>query len=523
MARVVEVVLTNRKANLVCDDPSLSQELNDFLKYRKPGWEYTPGGKVYTQWRADVLAGRKKEDEPEGWDGYLHLIQGNRVGAGVILALREKMEKELNCTFEIEDERKLPKFSDGIEDWELEKKARQYQLDCLGEMLINSYTGGLILNATGTGKTFSTGLYLKRLKGPALFLVDELTLLKQAIGELQSVLGEDIGEIGNQVFRPRRVTVATIQTIHKHRFDQSYVPWTRTLQAIIIDEVHLALNRRNFQTIAAIKPPVIFGLTATLELKKKAVAYRAYDLCGPVVFEYPLEQGVREGFLSKGVAVSVQVEQDIKPEAIRGNPRWAWVRAKYKAQYQELYRDVIVEGKKRNKVILDLIKTAYNEGKHIVVLLNRVQHLKDLSKRLDGIKHQLVFGDIHVSDRVLAQKRMEESKLRVILTNVVFKKGINLRRLDVIVDGAGMKSKNDAVQKYGRGVRLCDGKSGLIYFDISDRGNKFENAAKSRLSALKKVGVPVFKIDSTVGAERILVLAEKKLRSICERDLEKDS
>jgi superfamily II DNA or RNA helicase len=511
MNREVSAVLLNRKATFVCRPGSLNDELHDFLKYRKPGWEYTPGGRVFLEWRQKVADGKADPDEPQGWDGYIHLMSRDRVGTGTFLALREKLETEFQIKFKVDDRRQLPRFEDRV-DLSGDKKVRPYQLSCLEAMIASSYTGGLILNATGTGKTFSTGLYFRHLKGPALFLVDELTLLKQAIGELQSVVGERIGEIGNSVFNPRRITVATIQTIHRHRFDYSYVPWTRTLECIVIDEVHLALNRRNFQTIAAIRPPVIFGLTATLELKKKHVAYRAYDLCGPVVFDYPLEQGVREGFLSKGVAVSVEVEQEIKAEKIKGDPRWAWVRNRYKQQYQELYRHVIVHGKKRNRFILDLIKVGYDRGKHIVVLLNRVQHLKDLSDGLDGIPHRLVFGDVAVEDRVAAQKRMEESKLRVILTNVVFKKGVNIKKLDMIVDGAGMKSKNDAVQKYGRGVRLADGKAGLLYFDIGDKGNKFEKAAISRRSALKKTRTPIYKVSSDMGAERILELAEEKLK-----------
>lgn len=508
----VKITLTNRKAEF--HQPYPYDEIDGFLRYRRSGWEYTPGGKIYLDWKAAVAKGTADADEPQGWDGYIHLMAGNRVGTGVFLALREKMEQEFNIKFRVDDKRKPPEIKPPVAYVFNTKEVRTYQHDCVKAMLCNSKTGGLILNATGTGKTFIAGMYFGALQGPALFLVDELTLLKQAINELQSVLREPIGEIGNSIFHPKRVTVATIQTIHRHRFDETYVPWTKTLKAIFIDELHLALNRRNFQTIAAIRPPVIFGLTATLELKKKSVAYRAYDLCGPVVFEYPLERGVEEGYLSKGVAVSVQVEQDIKAERIRGNPRWAWVRQRYKAQYHELYREIIVEGKKRNSTIVALVKEAYKKGKHIVVLLNRVQHLKDLSKKLDGIPHQLVFGEVAVSDRVGAQKRMEESKLRVILTNVIFQKGINIKKLDVIVDGAAMKSRNTAVQKYGRGVRLADGKDGLLYFDISDKGNKFEIAAKKRVSALRSVGVPIFKISSTVSASKIFELAEKKLRSI---------
>lgn len=503
-----KVVLSNRKARFV--RPYDYDCLNELLKYRKLGWEYTPQGKLFLEWQDKVKKGTADPDEPYGWDGYIHILQRDVVGAGVFLALREAMEREATTRFIVQDQRRPPHF----DVLPFENGARDYQIECVGKMIANSNMGGLILNATGTGKTALTGMYFKRLRGPALFLVDELTLLDQAQKELSKWLGEPVGNIGNSKFNPQRITVATIQTIHRHRFDASFVPWNRTLQCIIIDELHLALNRSNFQTIAAIQPPVVFGLTATLELKKKSVAYRAYDLCGPVVYEYPLQKGVEEGFLSKGVAVAVQVGQSSDLEPLRGNPRWRWFRERMKQRYQELYRELIVHGKKRNRVIESLIREGYKMGMHTIVLMERVQHLKDFSGRLDGIPHNLVFGQISPEDRIDAKKRFDDGKLKVILTNKVFKKGVDIKKVDLIIDAAGMKSKNDAVQKYGRGVRLCDGKEGLIYIDIADIGNKFEKAALSRRTALKRIGVPVYKVDSELGAKRILELARKRLQKL---------
>ena len=320
------VILTNRRARFV--PPYPYEELNELLRYRKPGWEYTNAAKY------------------RGWDGYLHLIQRDSVGAGVFLALRTEMERAATTRFIVRNQRRPPNFA----VLPFEGGARDYQIECVGKMIAASETGGLILNATGTGKTALTGMYLKRLEGSALFLVDELTLLDQAQKELSSWLSESVGNIGNSLFNPKRVTVATVQTIHRHRFDPKFIPWAQKLQCIIIDELHLALNRSNFQSVAAIRPPVVFGLTATLELRKRNVAYRAYDLCGPVVYEYPLQRGVEEGFLSKGVAISVSVSQDIEATAIKGNPRWSWVRARYKQQYHEMYEKVVVNGDRKSVV-----------------------------------------------------------------------------------------------------------------------------------------------------------------------------
>ncbi len=501
-----KVLLTNRVATF--QQPYDWDTINDVLKYRRPGWEFTNSGRIYVEWKRLADAGKADPDDPQGWDGYVHLMSGGRIGTGVFLAMQEKME-ELGMEFKVDDQRESPEFhaflpKDGMRD---------YQVECVQQMLMAAKTGGLILNATGTGKTYIAGLYFGCLKGSGLFLVDELSLLKQAQGELASVMGEDIGEIGNGVFDPKRVTVATIQTIHRHRWDKRFVPWTRTLQTIIIDELHLALNRSNFQTIAAVKPPAVFGLTATLELKKKHVAMRAYDLCGPQIYDYPLTQGVREGILSKGVAISVGVENEFKSPVVRG---WSYFQRRngHRRNYQEEYVSLIVEGKKRNKVIRDFIKEAHKRGKYIILLLERVQHLKDMGDLLEDIPHHLVFGEKKVDQRVASKAKFEAGGIRVLLVNKVFKKGVNIKRVDVIIDGAGMKSRNDCVQKYGRGVRMCDEKDGLIYLDIADQKNRFEKAAKIRINALKKIGVPVYKTDSTLGPAKILDLAEKKLKGL---------
>lgn len=364
-----------------------------------------------------------------------------------------------------------------------------------------------------TGKTFIAGLYCKALKGNALFVVDELTLLKQAQAELTKVMGEEVGEIGNSIFDPQRISVGTIQTIHRHRFDKKFTPWSNRLHVIILDEMHLALARRNIETIKTIRPAVVFGLTATLELKKKIVAMKAYELAGPVIFSYPLQQGVREGFLSKGVAISVRVDNPIEVEKVTGG-NWYQRRRLAMLRYPREYEAIIVRGVDRNQTIVDLVEWSHKLGKYTIVLVERVKHLHHLSQELSHIPHEVVFGEKEVIQRQISNLKFEAGVSRVILTTKVFKKGINIKRVDVIIDGAGMKSRNDAVQKYGRGVRMCEEKAGLIYLDIADVGNRFENAGKGRALALKKIGVPVFKVSSELGAERILALAEEKLSKL---------
>lgn len=489
----VQVLLGNRKALFVRPYPD--KEITDLLKYRMPGWEYTPAAKY------------------NGWDGYIGPIKYGAMWSGAFLAYKKKMEDELGLEFVIEDQRKAFKLARKLEDDEVfTSKARKYQKECVEALIATNKTGGLILNATGTGKTFCAGLYFRQIAGNVLFVVDELTLLNQAQKEIEKVSGEQVGEIGNMVVKPRRITVATIQTLHRHRQDPEFIPWIRSLQVMIIDELHLALNRRNFQTVRAYRPPVVVGLTATLEMRKKNVAVRAHEMCGPILYSYPLMQGVREGFLSKGVAICVEVRNNWAAPKFAGQGGWWKRRQFYRERYPEEYQALIVEGVERNQAIVDLVKQAHKKDKYVILLAERVAHLKELSQAFKKIDHDIVIGERAVEDRIESKAQFERGQLRLLLASKIFTKGVDIKRVDVVIDAAGLKSKNNTQQKYGRGVRLCDGKQGLIYIDIGDIGNRFEKAAKSRRAALKKLGIPVYKVDSELGAERILELAEKKLR-----------
>lgn len=137
--------------------------------------------------------------------------------------------------------------------------------------------------------------------------------------------------------------------------------------------------------------------------------------------------------------------------------------------YNTQYSDRIVGNKQRNSIITRLARYCVKtKGKYVIVLVSRVAHVRLLSALLKDIPHQTVFGEKDVQERQAATKEFEKGKIKLIIANQVFQKGVNIKRVDVIIDGAGMKSKNNAIQKFGRGVRRHEDKEGLMYFDITD-------------------------------------------------------
>jgi len=171
--------------------------------------------------------------------------------------------------------------------------------------------------------------------------------------------------------------------------------------------------------------------------------------------------------------------------------------------HSELYEERIVNNSERNWVIVRLVKRAVKLGKYVIVLVERVKHLDYLSSRLDKerIPHRVVSGTfrgqyVEVKDRLAHQRHFEKGKIRVIVANKVFNKGVDIHRVDVVINATGRKSANDAIQIFGRGVRTHDDKKGLIHIDISDvdsenKNNPFQKASKRRARALRSVGITV--------------------------------
>jgi len=480
---MIRAVLTNRRTYFRCL-PSEQLRLREFFRYFVPGAQYS------------------EKYQSGAWDGYLYLMRRGVVSTGLFLAQRSAIEAKLGPIV-IDDRRRFPKFRDTFPDV-VESRIRDYQRQCVQAMIRASNTGGIVLNCTGSGKTFLAGAFLSRLVGKACFIVDELTLLEQARHELgQCLVGERVGIIGAGIFQPERVTVATVQTLHKRRHSQQFQQWCKDLQVVIFDEVHLALNRRSTDLFDTIQPLAVYGLTATLELDKDHIRMPAAALAGPVIYTYPIEQGVREGYIAPGV-----VCQLLFPEyGFRGN-------------YERLYYHLISHNERRNRCIELLAREAIKRKLPTIILAERIQHLQELSRRLADVRHELLTGQRPKDERYVAKVAMDQGQLPLILASKIFAKGIDIRVVTVIINAGAGRSESGAIQRYGRGTRRAAGKLGLIYVDVMDhspvgktdpRYNPFQVHTDSRIKAYKKLGMPVFAMVWTGDAGKVIDHAMQRL------------
>ena len=482
--QTIEVIIRNRTTQFQCDAETQAL-LKPFFRYRPPGFQFSP------KFKAWKLAMEQQTIDPDEynsglWDGWVGFHRYKAVPTGLFLTEQSKLEEHFHL--QISDLRERPKFR-SLDDMHM-KRARPSQLECLKSMIGASDVGGLVISATGSGKTYSVGLYFSCLDGSAVFIVDEKTLMHQALMELRSILGdEEVGEVGMGLFNPKRITVATMQTLSRHQDQKDFQKWFNSLDAIVIDEIHQAVNRSNIGIVKDVKPSAVFGLTATLELNKEHIRMPVVALSGPMIFDYSLEQSTEDGHTTKGKIVAVEIHQV-------GNAF---------DSPQTSYEHLIVRSRKRNDCIEAITREALRLKKTTVVLTERRRHLRILSARIKDLPHQVLSGEYSQETRVNAKDKMNAKTLPLILASRVFYKGIDIKTIDCIIDATGRPGRNAAIQRYGRGVRKAEGKEELLYIDISDAGDRNPMTAMthSRHAAFREIKVPITRVVWSGDARKI--------------------
>jgi len=178
----------------------------------------------------------------------------------------------------------------------------------------------LLSLATGSGKTFIAVNLLRRIADAgqlrrALFVCDRDELRTQALGAFQNSFGSDAAPVssGNPQ-KNARILIATYQTLDVDRED-SDANFLRAnypenyFSHIIIDECHRSAWGKWSEVLTRNPKAVQVGLTATprqLEVTEKTretladAQVNADNLCyfGEPVYEYPMSQGIEDGYLA---------------------------------------------------------------------------------------------------------------------------------------------------------------------------------------------------------------------------------
>jgi len=319
---------------------------------------------------------------------------------------------------------------------------------------------GVFVAPPGVGKTV-LGTYLVAKRGRStLVLVHRQPLLDQWVAQLSMFLGieeKEIGQVGGGKRKPNgRLDVAMIQSLARQGRVDDLV---ETYGHVIVDECHHVPAVSFERVLSEVKARYVLGLTATPHRRDGHHPILEMQL-GPVRFAVdPRSQAARRPFDHRLIVRET-------PFRLDGSRADAGIQTIYAA---------LAEDEARNRLILDDVLHALEEGRSPILLTERRDHLEYFAEQLRGFARHLVVlqGGMTAKERRDIGARLvavpDGEERLVLATGRYVGEGFDDRRLDTLVLAMPVSWKGTLVQYTGRLHRLHPRKSEVRIFDYVDR------------------------------------------------------
>lgn len=227
------------------------------------------------------------------------------------------------------------------------------------------HDAGVLCAPTAFGKTVTAAALIARRGVSALVLVHRTELLKQWQERLQVFLGagkDVVGTIGGGKARPTgKIDIAVMQSLSRQG---EVSPLVEDYGHVIVDECH-HIGAASFDAILRrAKAKFVLGLTAT-PIRRDGQQPIIFMQCGPIRHKAATPAGA-------------PTELDVVPR-----PWPAQIDLPADAAIQDVFRH-LANDLSRTSAIVDEIASNFGQGRKILVLTERTDHLDAIAAALDG-------------------------------------------------------------------------------------------------------------------------------------------
>ena len=227
------------------------------------------------------------------------------------------------------------------------------------------HDAGVLCAPTAFGKTVTAAAMIARRGVNTLVLVHRTELLKQWQERLQSFLGVGkgvVGTIGGGKAKPTgQIDIAVMQSLSRQG---EINPVVENYGHVIIDECH-HIGAASFDAILkVVKAKYVLGLTAT-PIRRDGQQPIIFMQCGPIRYT---------------AAKPASAPHDLVVE-----PRSLFTRIDLPAEtgIQDVFRHLAID-QARTAAIAAEVQDAYQQGRKVLVLTERTEHLDAILAALDG-------------------------------------------------------------------------------------------------------------------------------------------
>lgn len=342
---------------------------------------------------------------------------------------------------------------------------------------------------TGSGKTSMSAILFAKLGiGPILFLTHRDRLIQQFIQTIVKVLDipeEDIGVIKAKKYVVKPITVGSLMTLGKPRFDLEQLKFA--FPVVVFDEAHIssALTYRN--VLMALAPRYLIGLSATPEhYASESLNRLMQGLLGPV--DVIVKESEVPGRLTPKVAVR-ETGCVFRYSATPDSPDWF----RYK-QLNTLYHQISESNYRNTEIMKDTYKLVKKGFKVLIVtkLVNHARVLADMAEKLNlsysfpyKYKEKTVEVTKHgrTTTETVQEAKVDHKKLNIDVDEInkgninillgtlgLFQVGFDCPALSALIFASPFSGKNSTMirQSGGRILRHYYGKDMAIILGYQD-------------------------------------------------------
>lgn len=333
-------------------------------------------------------------------------------------------------------------------------KMQKEVLKNLQKLRLLRETKGLIISATGTGKTYLAALDVKNYNPKRfLFVAHREQILKKSLDSFHKVLGGDkktnYGILsGNTKNTDAKYLFATVQTLSKaenlNQFKRDEFDY------ILIDEAHHVGSKIYGKLLDYFTPDFLLGMTATPERSDDKNIYELFDYNVP--YEIRLQEALEEEMLVPFHYIGVS-DYTYNGEVIDDNTNLKYLVSEERVKY-------VVEQSKYYGYDGDVL--------HGLVFVSRKEEADEIAKLLtkNGYPAQMLSGEDSQEQREQAIEKLKNGELTYLVTVDIFNEGIDIPFINQVIMMRKTESVIVFVQQLGRGLRKAQGKEYLTVIDF---------------------------------------------------------
>ena len=326
-------------------------------------------------------------------------------------------------------------------------------LRALAETRNNGYRRGLVVLATGLGKTWLAAFDAVRMGARRiLFVAHREEILNQAASTFIRILpGKRVGYFtGRSRDGDVDVLCASVQTLGKASHLERFAP--QHFDYIVVDEFHHAAAATYRLLLAHFAPSFMLGLTATPDRTDQS---DILSLCDDnLVFGCPLFEGISSGLLAPFHYYGIHDESVDYKEVPWRNGRF---------DPEELSNKLATLARARHA----LTQWRAKAQKRTLAFCASTRHADYMAAHFTraGVSASAVYAGSELG-RAQALEKLEDGSLQVVFSVDLFNEGVDLPSIDTVLMLRPTESKILFLQQLGRGLRRHEGKEQLVVLDF---------------------------------------------------------